>query len=497
MASLWITGTLCLLQSAKGWSAVPHSIEIAGGLIVALHPEDCPPPPGTDVIDGRGLLAAPGLVNCHSHSPDNLNRGSAPDLPLELWSLHSSAGRERRNPREIYVSVLLGAIEMMGTGTTSVVDHVRISPDIDGEGLDAVARAWHDSGLRVTIAPIVSDRPIAETLPLTSEDIGDLDLSAYGSRQPLAAARQMEIAEAFHRRWDGAGGGRIRVGIGPSGPQRCSNEMLHLCADFSARHGSLLHTHVLETRVQREMAHRLYGKGMIPHLSEIGLLTPRTNLVHAIWLDDGDIDLIAQSGASVIHNPVSNARLGSGACPLPRLLKAGVRIGLGTDSASCNDGNSMLETAKWAALVHNLQSGAPEDWIGPDRALSLATSHGADAIGHGQTVGRIATGFSADIALFRLAASSFVPLSDPVRQLVLSEAGMAIDRVLVAGRTVFRDCRSVTLDQAALWAEAQEIADRRSREGRTAFAATNALDAPVRRMLTRLGALSHGGCACH
>jgi cytosine/adenosine deaminase-related metal-dependent hydrolase len=495
--STWITNALCLLQSSKGWTAAHHSVEIAGGLIVGLHSGQMSPPAGCEVIDGHGLLATPGLVNCHSHSPDNLNRGVTPDLPLELWSLHSSAGREKRKPREIYVSVLLGAIEMMRTGTTSVLDHVRISPDLDDESLDAVAQAWHDSGMRVTIAPIVSDRRITDTMPFVPGDLGDLDLSAYGTRTPLSAARQMEIAEAFFDRWHRSGDGRIRVAIGPSGPQRCSDDLLLMCADFSARHGSLLHTHVLETRIQREMAYKLYGKGMIGHLRDIGLLTRRTNLVHSIWLDDGDIDLIAKSGASVIHNPVSNARLGSGFCPLPALLKAGIRVGLGTDSASCNDSNSLLETMKWAALLHNLQSDTPDKWIGPERALSLATLQGADAIGLGDTVGQLAVGFAADITLFRLAASAFVPLSDPVRQLVLSENGSAIDRVIVAGRTVFKDSHCAGLDEAVLWAEAQDIADGRNVESRAALAVTNVLEAPIRRMRARLGSPEYGGCSCH
>lgn len=495
--SIWITNALCLLQSSKGWNAARQSIEIDGGLIVGLHSGQASPPAGSEVIEGAGLLAAPGLVNCHSHSPDNLNRGLAPDLPLELWSLHSSAGREKRNPREIYVSVLLGAVEMMRTGTTSVLDHVRISPDLDGESLDAVARAWHDSGMRATIAPIVSDRRVIDTMPFVPDELGDIDLSTYGARTPLSAARQMQVAEAFFDRWHGSGDGRIRVAIGPSGPQRCSDELLLMCADFSVRHDSLVHTHVLETRIQREMGYKLYGKGMIGHLDDIGLLSPRTNLVHSIWLDDGDIDLIASSGASVVHNPVSNARLGSGFCPLPALLRAGVKVGLGTDSANCNDSNNLLETVKWAALLHNLQSNASDRWIGVERALSLSTSMGAGVMGLGDTAGQIAVGFAADIAFFRLAATAFVPLSDPVRQLTLSENGSAIDRVMAAGRTIFKEGRCVVLDEVALWAEAQEIADRRKVESSDVLATTQALEAPIRRMRARLGSPAYGGCSCH
>ncbi|MEI5682576.1 amidohydrolase family protein [Mesorhizobium sp. CGMCC 1.15528] len=493
MTAIWFNNALCLIEAEDGWAAQRHSIEIRNGVIDGLHEPNASIANDCEIIDASGLIAAPGFVNCHSHSPDNLIRGTAGDLPLELWSLSSSAGRESRTPREIYVSALLGAVEMMRTGTTSVLDHVRISPDIEADALAAVAQAWRDSGMRATIAPVVSDRAVLETMPLEAEDIRDIDLSAYGRRRPMPWRRQMQVAEAFFRRWHGSADGRIRAAIGPSGPQRCSDELLTAAADFSARNDTLLHTHVLETSIQRETGFRLYGRGMIDHLDELGVLTPRTNLVHSIWLEDGDAETIAHSGASVIHNPVSNARLGSGFCPLPKLLRAGVRVGLGTDSACCNDGNNLLETVKWAAILHNSHSQNERDWTSPQRALSLATSGGADVLGLGRMAGKIAVGHVADMTLFRIASPAFAPLNDPVRQLVLAETGSAIALVVIAGRIVVRDGHAVDVDEASLWEEAQELSERRQRDNQSAYAATNALEMPIRRMRARLT----GGCSCH
>ncbi|TCR80762.1 cytosine/adenosine deaminase-related metal-dependent hydrolase [Rhizobium sp. BK376] len=454
-------------------------------------------PSEREFIDASHLLAIPGFVNCHSHSPDNMTRGMTGDMPLELWSLTSSAAREKRDLREIYVSTMLGAIEMILSGTTAVLDHVRISPDVDLDSLDAVAAAWKDSGMRVVIAPIVSDKSVVDTLPFEPGDFSEgQDLSSYGRRQPLPPAEQMRIVEEFYNRWNGQSEGRISVAIGPSGPQRCSDALLLAAGEFSERHNAILHTHALETRLQREMGFKLYRRGVVAHLNELGLLTPRTNLVHSIWLEPGDIEIIAAADASVVHNPVSNARLGSGYCPIPDLLESGVRIGLGTDSACCNDSANLLETVKWTALLHNLRSDNEERWIGPGNALRLGTSGGANVIGL-SGVGRIEPGYSADITFFRLQNPAFKPLHDPTRQLVLSENGRAIDRVMINGRIAVSDGRCTNIDASAIWDEAQAIADRRRIDGASAHVAANALEQPIRKMRSRYGKLWAEGCSCH
>ena len=496
MPGYWFDNALCLIEEAGRLYAEHRSIETDDGHIAAIHPPGSRPSLDRKFVDARDLIAAPGFVNCHSHSPDNLVRSTAGDLPLELWSLASSAGRESRSLREIYVSTMLGAIEMMRSGTTAVLDHVRISPDIDAEALDTVASAWRDSGMRAVIAPVVSDRSVVDTMPFDEDDLSGLDLSAYGSRPPLPAREQMAIIEAFFHRWHGSADGRIRVAIGPSGPQRCSDDLLIAAADFSRRHDTLLHTHILETRLQREMGLRLYGRGMIAHLGDLGLLTPRTNLVHSIWLEADDADRIVSADATVIHNPVSNARLGSGCCSLVDLISKGVRIGLGTDSACCNDSANLLETMKWAALVHRHHSADAETWLGPESALLLGTSGGANVLGL-KMAGRLEAGYSADVTFFKRKAPAFSPLSNPVRQLVLSENGSAIDSVMIAGQFVLSNGRSTKIDETAIWEEGQALADKRRADSMTAQAATHVLEGPIRKMRNRFSTSWAGGCSCH
>jgi cytosine/adenosine deaminase-related metal-dependent hydrolase len=483
----WLSGGLCLLPAGAGHRPERCTVEIRSGRIVALHAPDGAPVPaqGDTVIDARRHLVSPGLINAHTHSPDNLIRGSAPELPLELWSLHSAAGREARTEREITVAALLGAVEMLRTGTTTVLDHIRFSPYPDPAGLDAVASAYQAAGMRAIIAPVVADKPVVETLPLDPADLPPETVGSYGRGPQMPAAEQLALVEAFITRWHGVEG-RILGAVGPSGPQRCSGALLEGAAELSERRDVLLHTHVLETRAQRAMGFRLYGRGMIRALAERKVLSRRVNLVHAIWLEPGDIDIVADAGAAVVHNPVSNARLGSGFCRLPEMLSRGVRVALGTDSACCNDSNNLLETAKWAALVHNSLTPDTEDWVGPERALALATRGGADALGLGSVTGAIGLGLSADLALIRLDAPSFAPLIDPVRQLVQAENGAAVDMVLVNGEVVLRDGHCVRVDEKALWAEAHELAERRLAANRGVYAAAAELAGPIERMYRRL-----------
>ncbi|MGV3652502.1 MAG: amidohydrolase family protein [Devosia sp.] len=485
MAERLIRAIDCLIEEAGQWHLRPHDLAIASGRITALAAPGAIATTNHDnVIDGHGLIAVPGLVNAHFHSPDTLIRSSAPLLPLELWSLHSAAGRERRSPREAYVSAMLGAIEMLASGTTTVLDHIRVSPDIDGAVLDAPASAYRDIGMRVVMAPILADMPVAETLPLTTADIGDDDISGWGRRRPLPAGEQMAIAEAFIERWQGKSD-RIHCALGPSAPQRCTDGLLDAIATL-ARHRKLpVHMHLLETETQRAIGDRHPG-GTLARLGELGLMGPRTSFAHAIWLNDADLDRVADAGAGVVHNPVSNARLGSGFCPLHGMLSRGIRVGLGTDSCCCNDSANMLETAKWAALLGNLVTAEHARWTGPARALKLATAGSADVIRLKSVTGRIAPGLAADLTLIRHDSPALVPLLDPARQIVLSGASVVIDRVLVAGETVMQQGRATRIDQAAIWAEARELAAARLSDTEADYSMAARMAGPISRMRQRL-----------
>lgn len=483
-----IAGGLCLLPDGIGHRAARCDLLLDKGEIVAIQAPDQAgaPLPGETVIDASDCLVIPGLVNAHTHSPDNLMVGMAPALPLESWSLACATARHSVSPRELYVSTMLGCIEMLRSGTCTVLDHVRFAPHLDADCLDAVARAYLDSGMRAVVAPVVADLPLELTLPLRDSDYLGSTSRPGESVAPFSAEEQMARAEDFIDRWHHKEH-RLYGAIGPSGPQRCSDDLLLRAAELSERREILLHSHVLETRVQQQMARQRYGCSMVRHLDNLGLLKRRTNLVHAVWLDEGDIDLIARSGSTVVHNPVSNARLGSGICPVPALLRSGVPVALGTDSACCNDGNRLLETAKWASLVHNSPDTPSRDWITPHTAFRLATREGAQVLGLERITGAIAVGMAADLAFFKLQSPGLVPLHDPVQQLVLSHAGASADMLMVAGQVLIRESRFTEISESDLWTEAQAFADQRRPPARAA----HPLSEPVNRMLRRIHAHAH------
>ena len=487
MQPTWVMGGLCLLPDGPGHKAERCDLILRNGLInaVCAPGQGGAPAPGAQTIDASGCLVVPGLVNAHTHSPDNLMLGTAPALPLESWSLACAAARQPASPREVYISTLLGCIEMLRSGTTTVLDHVRFANHLDVDCLDAVACAYQDSGMRAVVAPVVADRPLEQTLPLQDTDFANWPARQAASAAPMPADEQVARVADFIRRWHGREQ-RLYAAIGPSGPQRCTDALLLQSAQLSRERGVLLHTHVLETRVQQAMAQQLYGGSMVRHLEEIGLLSSQTNLVHAVWVDGDDIERIARSGATVVHNPVSNARLGSGLCPVPAMLRHGIPLALGTDSACCNDSNCMLETAKWAALVHNGPNVDPHDWVGPHTALRLATRGGAQVLGLGAVTGAIAPGMAADLALFTLRAPGLVPLHDPVQQLVLSHAGAPAALVMVAGRVLLRDGCCTSIVENDVWSQAQALAENR----RGVAPAAHPLADPVHRLLRRIHALA-------
>ncbi len=430
-------------------------------------------PEDADAWDLGGDLVIPGLVNAHYHSPDNLGTGLLPTAPLELWSLASVPNR-RGDPAELRAAALLGAAQLLRGGVTGVIDMVRPWPALTFEALEAVARAYHEAGLRAAVVPVVHDLPVERTLPLDDD-------CATGDSAPTDADDQLGVVEAFFRAWDGRDG-RISVQVGPSGPQRCSDRLLASAGALAARLGTLLHTHALETRAQAEQAPRRWGRPLLRQLDELGLLTPRTVLAHVVWPEPEDAELLAQRGSVVVHNPSSNCALGSGRAPLPAWLAAGVRVALGTDAATCNDGLSMFEAMKLATILHRPDEPDWRRWPTAGDALTMATAGGAAALGMSAGTGGLDAGAPADLVVLDAQAAAFVPPNDLVQQLVLRGGEGIVRHVFVAGQVRVRDHVLVGLDWNALADAATRLAAGRPRLTEVG----GPLAEPVTRMLRRV-----------
>ena len=211
--------------------------------------------------------------------------------------------------------------------------------------------------------------------------------------------------------------------------------------------------------MQAVSGQQLYGRTLVEHLDSLGFLSPRTCFEHAIWLTPSDIEIVRDRGVTIVHNPVSNLKLGSGVCPVPTMLRHDVNVALGTDGVCSNDGNDMFATVKFAALLHKVWDIDYEEWFGAREAWRLATENGAAAAGDRDGLGRIAAGRRADLVLLDLDSLTFTPLNDPLRQLALGSTTLAVRSSCVGGRWVLRDGTVAGVDERAILQQARELGD--------------------------------------
>lgn len=436
-------------------------VVIEDGLIRAVGPGAAgAAEPGAAAIEAEGMLLIPGLVNGHFHSPGNFMKGALENWPLELFMLFEVPPLMDRvaTPRFAYVRTMLGIIEMLKQGITAVHDDCFFVPVVTEAEVDAVLQAYADAGMRATVT---LDQPnVAETAkyPFLSEI-----LPAPLRERMQAAPRMSDGALLDHyaryiERWHGGADGRLRAAVSCSAPQRVTSEYFRGLGRIARDLDIPYDMHILETRLQRVLGQETYGTSLVRYAEDMGVLTEQALVIHAIWIDDDDIRLIADAGASVAHNPVSNLKIGSGIMRWRDLRQAGINVCLGNDEASTDDGINLWTVGKVAGLIHNVTDPAYQNWITPLEILGGLTHAGARAMRLPVPTGRIAPGWQADLALLDLSSLAFTPLNDIRRQLVYCETGSSVRTVLVGGEIVVRDGRLTRVDETALLAEARACA---------------------------------------
>jgi len=442
-----------------------HDILVEGDRIAAIGPDlarrrGLDPAPDR-IIDARGLIAFPGLVNAHLHSNESFEQGMSDNLPLELWRLRTYPpfGVPPLDEEDFRLRALMAGIQSIRSGVTTVQDDV-INLAGTTASVDGACRAYAELGLRAWVTTSLGDRGLLDSHPFLAELITPEVRRLIGSDRPMPARDQIALFEANHARWDGAEGGRIRIILGPRAPQRCTPELLALVGEASERHGCPIHTHALETRTQAVTAQRELGRTLIAYLDDLGLLSPRLTLNHGIWLTDDDIARLGAAGCAVTHNPLSNQKLGSGICRVRRLLDEGVTVALGTDGLATSDTADMLTALHAGALLNKLSTPDPARWASAADAFVMATRGGAASGGMADDLGRLASGMKADIALFDRRHWGFVPCNDPVAQLAYSVGAEAADTVIVDGEPVMRHRRLTRIDEEAVRAAVIERAER-------------------------------------
>jgi 5-methylthioadenosine/S-adenosylhomocysteine deaminase len=403
-----------------------------------------------DVIEARGKLIMPGFVNAHYHSYDVLAKGLLEDMPFDVWALHSQpAYFGRRSRSELRVRTLLGALECLRNGITTVQDMNSLVPQ-DEETLDTILSAYAEIGIRVVFSIALRDVAALDIAPFLPADM-PTDALAIVRGAPRDAREEIAFVQHQIKRLHPLQP-RLTWGLSPSGPQRSSRVLLEGIADLAWRHELPVFTHVYETKAQTAKARAIYGNhggSMIRHLADIGLLSPRTTIAHGVWLMPDEIALMAEHGSGIAHNPISNLKLKSGVAPMTTALNAGVNVALGCDNCSCGDCQSMFQAMKMFCLLAAVTDAGPTGVHARD-AVKAATLGGARAMGFQGEIGAVRAGMKADLVIIDLKDVAYQPLNSVARQLVFSEAGRGIETVIVDGNVVMRERRIMTIDEQAL-----------------------------------------------
>ncbi|MCZ6872994.1 MAG: amidohydrolase [bacterium] len=429
--------------------AGPADILLDGDCIAEIGPTGKPAPENAETIDASDRLLIAGLINAHTHSHGGLAKGSGDRWTLELL-LHASRWISGfRSVEHTYLSALVGALEMVRKGCTACYDLYLELPLPTCEGLETIGRAYQDVGMRAVLAPMLADYTFYQAIP------GLLDALPPAQRRDLEQARMQPAATTLaacrtllqHVPFDPD---RIRLALAPTIPLHCSDAFMLATRDLAQEYGTALHMHLGESKIQAMSGITRYGKTLTAHLDALGLLGPQFTAAHAVWLDHDDIQRLADNGASVAHNPGSNLRLGSGIAAIHEMVQAGVNVGIGTDGSSCSDNQNVFEAMRLASFVSRLRHHDYHTWLRTDQALHMATAGGARALGFEDLIGRLAPGYKADIVLLDLNHVNFLPLNDPINQLVHTEDGSAVDSVIINGEVVLWQGRFTRIDIASV-----------------------------------------------
>jgi 8-oxoguanine deaminase len=434
-----------------GGELVDAYVVLEGGVVAAVGTGE---PPDRErvgsIVDGRGLIALPGLVNTHHHFFQTLTRAlpAAQDVGLLAWEATNYPYWARLDEEAVFATAQVAIAELLLSGCTTTSDQLYAFPKHSGGAvsmLGAEIEAARGLGIRIHATRGAVDIGPDAGGSRATEFIEDTD----------AILASME--EAISRYHDPAPGAMVRIGLGPNGVTVCTEALMRGSAELADRRDVTLHTHVAEIPDEAEYCAAHFGMRPIERLAELGWIGDRTWLAHAVHLNADDIRRLSDGGTGVAHCPSSNMRLASGAAPVFDMLEAGVPVGLGVDGSASNDSGNLLAEARQAFLLSRVRE--LTRLMTARQALRMATRGGAAALRRSD-VGSLEVGRQADLALFALPEIGGAGFeSDPVAALVLGSTPRA-SHVFVQGRPVVRDGHLVTGDEAKI-AERHRAAVRR------------------------------------
>ncbi|MEO9049719.1 MAG: 8-oxoguanine deaminase [Candidatus Dormiibacterota bacterium] len=399
------------------------------------------PPAADTVIDEPNCVAMPGLVNAHDHMYQWATRGYVPDGTLFEWLRALYPVWARIDADTVRVAARAAMARLLLSGCTLSSDHHYVFPS-GREGIfEALVETAGDLGLRF--------HPCRGSMSL-GESKGGLPPDSVVEDEDAILGHTEEMIRRFH---DPKPGSMCRVVVAPCSPFSVTPQLLRDSAELARRHGVRLHTHLAETLDEERFCVERFGRRPMELMEDFGWTGDDVWYAHAVHLNDAEVDRVAETKTGVAHCPSSNMRLGSGACRVEDLVRAGARVGLGVDGAASNEGANLAMEAHQALLVARMRAGMSGREDAP-RALDargawrLATKGGADCLGR-DDCGTLEPGKCADVACFRVDDLAHAGIKDLVAGLALAPPARA-QTVVVNGRTVVRDGRLLTADEDAI-----------------------------------------------
>lgn len=417
----------------------------AVGVIPADHDT-----PALETIELGGKLIVPGFVNAHYHSHDIFLKGCFDPAILEFWALNAlPRAYPPRCNEEIRLRTLLGAVECIRGGITTVQDMLTLYP-LTAEQVGVVKGAYESAGLRAILGLQVADVSPIETVPYWREIIPtELQETIMGG-PPIVGPDPIAVMDEVFSQRDPAS--LVGWAVSPSSPERCSRALLERLADVADRFELPVYMHIYISRAEALTARRLFGKyggSMINYLDSAGLLGSKLTLAHGVWLDQHEIERIASAGSSVVLNLLSNLKTKNGVAPVRQMLAAGINLALGCDNCSCSDAQNIFQAMKlytYLAAVSDPVEGPPD----AVDALRAATTAGARTAGLQNEIGSLRPGMRADLVVIDTADPVYLPLNSAARQIVYGEGGRAVTTVIIDGRVVMRDRVIQTVNETEL-----------------------------------------------
>jgi 5-methylthioadenosine/S-adenosylhomocysteine deaminase len=385
-----------------------------------------------DVIDARGMVVLPGLVNSHVHTVQTLFRGVTDNLRLIPWLQKYIYPMEGvMNAEEVYTSSLMGYAEMIRAGTTTCADMQSI------RYVDTAFEAASKIGIRATIAKSMMD---SEIIPNNLRE----DTSS-----------SIKESQRLVKQWDKKDNGRLRSMYGPRFIQGCSTKLLKEAAEIASLEGNGIHTHAAENLDEVKNNIQRYKKRSIEILDDFGLIGSRSILAHCIHINEREFDIISKKSSNVVHCPSSNLKLASGICQVPSFLKRKINIAIGVDGAACNNNLDIFKDMRLAALLSKISRGSKNFAVSAMDILEMATKSGAKALGLDDTIGSIEIGKKADLTIVSLRNLETIPIFSISDQLVYATDGHNVETVIIDGKVVLKNRQLTQVNEENLILDAQ------------------------------------------